>query len=184
MYRRTAVMIVLLGAALQNVAADQKKVAAAVRAASPVIPLAPVSIHNVAVNPSTISFTATDPDLGNFSGSSPATVTWQTNGGVNSHPWTLGVAASTPNFSSCATVPLSAIKVSCSNVTGGNTPGTCAAPIQLSTALTTIASGKGDTGVNSPYSVTINFTLADSWRYIAEQSPPCTLNVTYTINAQ
>lgn len=180
MYRRTAVMIVLLGGALQNVAAASKKVAAAVRADSPRLPLAPSAISNAGVWPATISFTATDPDLGSFSGNSGATVFWTTNNGNTSNTWTLGVAASTASFSSCATVPASAITVSCNP---GATNGQCGASFKLTTTAQQIASGKEAAGNGALYWVGINFTLADSWRFVAEQSPACTLDITYTINA-
>jgi hypothetical protein len=32
------------------------------------------------------------------------------------------------------------------------------------------------------YSVSINYTLAESWRYVADSS--CTITLTYSVNAQ
>jgi hypothetical protein len=29
------------------------------------------------------------------------------------------------------------------------------------------------------YAVTLSFTLADNWKYIAETSPPCSLSLSY-----
>ena len=181
MFRMPAAILLLFAAAAQNQAAAQKKSVTPIRMTTPDAPLAPISINNAVAAPSTISFTATDPDLGNFAGSSPATVSWTTNGGNILRTWTLSVAASTANFASCSTVPASAVRVSCSSVSGG-TNGLCGSAFQLSTTSRQIASGLEATAGGSPYSVIITFTLADSWRFVAEQSPPCTLSLSYTIN--
>jgi hypothetical protein len=179
MFRMPAAILLLLGAVAQNHAAAQKRSVIPIRMRAPVAPRA--TIHNAAAAPATISFTATDPDLGSFLGSSPATLSWATPDGNRQNPWTLKVAASTPSFTSCSTVPASAVRVSCSSVSSG-TNGQCGPAFQLSTALNQIASGLQGNG-NESYSVTITFTLADSWRYVAEQSPPCTISLSYTIDA-
>jgi hypothetical protein len=44
-----------------------------------------------------------------------------------------------------------------------------------------VASGKEDNATNAPYTVTLNFTLTDSWSYIA--NPSCSLTLTYTLTA-
>ena len=44
-----------------------------------------------------------------------------------------------------------------------------------------IAAGAEGDGTNS-YTVTTNFTLAESWRYVANSS--CTITLTYSVNAQ
>jgi hypothetical protein len=77
-------------------------------------------------------------------------------------------------------VPVSAVKVTCANVTGGSF-GTCAAGVTLSTTGQNVAGGLESTANNAPYSVTLNFTLADSWSYIANSS--CSISLTYTVTA-
>src|SRR6266404_6131253 len=139
-------------------------------------PLATVS--SLAVSPASITFVATDPDLITVTG--PATtVTWQAAGGSGSNTWTLKVAASASTFAGCATVPVSAVTVSCTSATvdaGGGT-GTCGGAVALSTTSTQIASGKEGGGTRN-YTVTLGSTLADTWKYIATQTPSCTLTLT------
>ncbi len=195
MFRIPAAMLALLGvmtqnaivaqnhAVAQNLGAAPRKTAIAIRMDAPALPLPLASINSASVTPSTISFTATDPDLGSFSGSSPATVSWNTNAGNSHSTWTLSVASSAANFTSCSTVPASAVRVSCGSVSGG-TSGQCGAGFQLGATSRQIASGiEGNGNGNQSYAVTITFTLADSWRYVAEQSPLCTLTLSYTIDA-
>lgn len=45
-----------------------------------------------------------------------------------------------------------------------------------------IASGNEGTGNAVPYLATVNFTLQDSWRYIATNTA-CTVNLSYQIIA-
>lgn len=144
-------------------------------------PLATVS--NLAVSPTSMTFVATDPDLVTVTG--PATtVTWQVAGGTGSATWTLKVAASASTFAGCATVPASAVTVSCTSATvgGGGGNGTCGGAVALSTTPTQIASGKEGGGTRD-YTVTLGSTLADKWKYIATQTPSCTLTLTYTVTA-
>ena len=147
------------------------------RAAARLRPLATVS--NLAVSPTSITFTATDPDLGTVVG--PATtVTWHATNQDNGKTWTLKVAASASTFAGCATVPASAVTVKCSSasVTAGGT-GICGGAVGLSTSSQQLASGhEGNSDAN--YTVNLSFTLADSWKYIATQTPSCTLTLTYT----
>lgn len=148
-------------------------------------PLAPgplASVASVTASPGTISFTATDPDLGSVSGSSASTVSWTTSSGSSSNTWTLQVQGSAATFGNCPTVPASAVTVTCTSVTGGSS-GACNASFPLSTTGQQVAAGQESSGTNKAYSVTINFTLADSWAYIAKTSPACTLTLTYTVNA-
>jgi hypothetical protein len=93
--------------------------------------------------------------------------------------WTLTVSAAGASFSSCATVPASAVTVTCGSVTGGHT-GACSTAATLSTTATKVAGGNEATGMAS-YSVNLSFTLADNWKYIASSS--CSLSVSYTITA-
>jgi hypothetical protein len=53
----------------------------------------------------------------------------------------------------------------------------------LSTASQQVATGKESASASAPYSVSMNFTLADSWAYIAKTSPACTQTLTYTVTA-
>jgi hypothetical protein len=170
-------LLVMLAAASQGFA--QKK--ASVVVPNRILPMAgPTTMSAVTASPGTISFTATDPDLGSVSGSSAATVSWTTSSGTAANTWNLKVNAVAASFTGCATVPRSAVTVTCGGVTGGSA-GTCGGGFTLTGAGQQIASGKESTGNNAPYSVTLNFTLADSWSYIAKSS--CTLTVTYTVTA-
>jgi hypothetical protein len=51
----------------------------------------------------------------------------------------------------------------------------------LSGAGQQVASGKEAAGAGKAYSVTLNFSLTDSWSYIAGSS--CTLSLSYTVTA-
>src|SRR5579859_3319645 len=75
------------------------------------LPMAVTSMSAVSASPGTISFTATDPDLGSVSGSSAATVSWTTTGGSAASTWNLKVHAAAASFTGCATVPRSAVTV-------------------------------------------------------------------------
>jgi hypothetical protein len=140
------------------------------------------SLGTVSATPSTISFSAGDPDLGSVSGSSASTVSWTTSSGSSSSSWTLKVQASATSFTNCSTVPVSAVTATCSSVSGGSS-GACKSAITLSTTSQEVATGKESTSSNAPYSVSLSFTLANSWSYIAQQSPSCTLTLTYTVSA-
>jgi hypothetical protein len=141
----------------------------------------PVSADSftVSVSPATISFTATNPNSAPVdSGSSTATVSWE-NLDFAQGAWSLTVQAPSSAFSSCPTVPVSAVTVSCASVSAtiGGT-GTCSPPFALSTAAQTVASGN-QAILTFSYTVTLNFTLADNWKYIAETSPSCSLLLSY-----
>lgn len=168
----------MLGASMQTLPAQQK--GHVVVQANRILPLAATSMSAVSAAPGTISFTATDPDLGSVAGNSVATVSWTTSNGSAANTWNLKLHANPASFTGCATVPRSAITVTCGGVTGG-TAGACGGPLTLTGAGQQIASGKESTSNNAPYSVTLSFNLADSWSYIAKSS--CTLTVTYTVTA-
>lgn len=170
--------LVMFACTLQ-LAPGQQKSKPIVPAANKLLPQATM-LTAVTASPSTITFTATDPDLGGVGGSSAATVGWSLSGGSSSSTWNLSVQASSATFASCSTVPTSAVTVACTGVSGG-TGGTCAAAVPLSTNPQQVASGYEHNGsASKPYSVTLNFTLTDSWSYIANS---CTLTLTYTVNA-
>lgn len=139
------------------------------------------TISSVSAAPETVSFQAANPAQGGVSGSSPGSLSWFVSSGSVLKNWTLSVQASSSNFSNCPTIPASAIQVSCGAATaGGGGTGACSSSFPLSTNPVQIAGGLQGNGTN-PYSVSIHFTLAESWRYIANSS--CTLSVTYFVNA-
>lgn len=134
----------------------------------------------ITVSPATVTFTATNPGtVPVVAANATTTVTWQIlSGGKN---WTLRVKAGSPSFANCPTIPISAVTVSCASAkvasVGGS--GSCAGPFRLGTGQSQVAAGaEGMLAFN--YTVTINFTLADSWKYIAETNPACSLALTYT----
>jgi hypothetical protein len=145
--------------------------------------LAATQIHNQTVSPVTITFLGNDPDSPTLT--VPVTVTFRTTAGANNKTWQLDLqATSGANMASCpSTIPVSKVQVSCTStsVTNGGT-GVCGAPFNLSTGLQTIASGFEGTGNATPYTVVINFTFNDSWRYIATNTS-CTVSLNYQITA-
>jgi hypothetical protein len=50
--------------------------------------------------------------------------------------------------------------------------------VTLSTSSQTVANGTEASG-QTLYTVNLTFTLTDSWKYIAELSPQCSLSLTY-----
>jgi len=138
-----------------------------------------VNVTQVSVSPASLSFTAANPDSSPLvAGSSSAVVTWKTTGGSVTSPWTLRIS-SPDTFSSCATVPASAVTVSCASITGGS-GATCGGASTLSSSAVQIANGLQSNG-STTYSVSLTFTLQDSWKYIA--SSLCALTVSYTVTA-
>ena len=175
-------IVLMYGARLAYGVDGQPRRARAVAITPPFV--AAGAVGTITASPSTITFTATDPDLGSVSGSSPATVSWTVSGGNNNNNWTLTVQAVGTSFSGCGTVPASAVTVACSSATvsGGSGTGVCSGAFQLSTVPQQAAGGNEGNGSRS-YTATLNYTLVDSWRRVAALSPPCTLTLTYTVNA-
>jgi len=140
------------------------------------------TIGSLMATPSSVNFPATNPNLGVISASSPTSVNWIVQDVSLGQAWTLSVQAGAGAFSGCSTVPISAVRVSCAsaNVSGGFGTGACRGPFTLSTTPQQVAGGSQGLGINS-YSVTINYTLDESWRYIPNLS--CSLSLTYTVNA-
>ena len=149
---------------------------------------AAVTINSMSASPGSISFSATDPDLGAVTGSAAATITFGLFFGTTTNTWTVNVSAATSTFTggTCTTIPASAITVKCTSVgvTGAGTLGTgaCTASSTLSTTGKTVASGR-EGSLFSTFTVTLNLTLSDSWQYIAATSPTCPLSITYSLNA-
>jgi hypothetical protein len=139
------------------------------------------AVTNMTATPATISFQATDPDSPSVSGSSPGSVTWKATGIIPAS-WSLTVQAPAATFPGCPTVPVSAVRVTCTGVTvtgGGN--GSCSGPVSLSTSAQNLAAGTEGL-LNTTYTVNVTFTLTDSWKYIAQLSPQCSLSISYTAN--
>jgi len=138
----------------------------------------------VTATPATISFAATNPDAPAVAGNATASITWQSTGQAHL-PWNLSIQSDGVNFLNCPLIPVSAIAVSCSRaaVTGGGGSGVCSATAPISASPRVVASGEQSVS-NASYQVNLNFTLSDSWKYIAQLSPSCTLSLTYTVNFQ
>jgi hypothetical protein len=140
------------------------------------------TLGSLSASPGTISFQASNPELGLVSGSSPGSLAWIVLSGSHAQNWSVSVQAGSSSFVGCATIPISAIRVTCSvaTVSGGAGTGACSSSFPLSTTPQQVAGGSEGTGTNS-YSVSMNFTLAESWRYVANSA--CTITITYTVNA-
>lgn len=140
------------------------------------------TVGSLAATPGTISFQASNPDSGMVSGSAPGSLGWLVLSGSHLQNWTLSLQAGSNTFAGCPTVPVSAVRATCAtaSVSGGLGTGSCGGPFPLSTTPQQIAGGAEGDGTNS-YSVSINFTLAESWRYVA--NPSCTITLTYSVNA-
>jgi hypothetical protein len=57
-------------------------------------------------------------------------------------------------------------------------------PTALSASKLTVASGTVPGAGYTSFWVTLTYTLTDKWKYIAQTSPQCTLDITYlaTVN--
>lgn len=145
--------------------------------------VAPAATFTLNVSPATISFTATNPDSSPVdAGSSAATVSWQ-NLDFSQGSWNLTVQALSPGFTNCPTVPISAVTVSCASASatiGGSA--SCSAPFTLSTSPQVVAGGN-QALLTYSYSISLNFSLNDNWKYIAETSPSCSLSLSYVATA-
>lgn len=144
--------------------------------------LSMATIGSLSASPGTISFQASNPDAGIVSGSAPGNLTWMLLAGSQLQNWTLSVQSGSSTFVGCPTIPISAVRVNCSSATvsGGGGAGGCSGSFPLSTTPQQIAGGTQGDGTNS-YSVLMNFTLDESWRYIADST--CTLTLTYSVSA-
>ena len=134
-------------------------------------------------SPSTVTFTASDPDLSPISG--PAvTLTWTGSGGTAAKTWTLSVQSTASTLTNCPRTPASAVTVRCASGTVTGTGGTvaCGGTVPLSTTSTQIASGNQGQGVQN-YTVHLTMTFADSWQYAPSQNA-CAANLTYFLSMQ
>ena len=140
------------------------------------------TLASLSATPGTISFQASNPGLTTVSGSSPGSFTWMLMSGSHLQNWSLSLQSSSSSFVGCPTIPISAVRVSCGTAMAGGigASGTCSGSFLLSTTSQQIAAGAEGDGSNT-YSVSINFTLAESWRYVANSA--CTITITYSVNA-
>ena len=158
------------------------------RKARPAVNPKPMASGNFTLNasPATITFTTTsNPNTTPaVAGSATASLTWTAFSIFDNNNWTLTVQASGATFANCPWVPVSAVTVTCSSasVSGLGGSASCSGAFPLSTAAQQVAGGVVGALFSYSYSVTINFTLADSWKYIAEQSPACSLTLNYLAN--
>jgi len=130
--------------------------------------------------PSPITFAATDPDSPTVSGSATTTVSWGVTNTAND-PWKLQVAANSATFSNCATaIPVSAVTIACTAGFDGGGTVSCTGATTLSTSNVTMASGTVPGAGFTNFWVTLTYTLTDNWKYIAQTSSSCTLDITYT----
>ncbi len=134
---------------------------------------------SLTITPATISFTGTNPTSAPVvAGSAAASVTWS-NSNPSAGNWNLTVLSSSPTFTNCPSIPLSAVTVSCtSSAVTPNGSATCSAPFALSTSAQQVVGGH-QSAATSNYAVNLTFTLADSWKYIAETNPSCSLSLSY-----
>ncbi len=178
MKQALSILLVLAGLST-TAAADQIRGG---RCTLPALGMALGTISALNATPSTISFSATNPVGGAVSGSSAAAINWNVVGGSHLLTWGISVHATATSFSGCPTIPVTAITASCASATvgGGSGTGSCGGSFTLSTVATQLAGGLEGDGTQS-YSVLVQYTLAESWRYVA--NPSCTLTLTYTVNA-
>jgi len=142
------------------------------------------TVSFLSASPASLSFQATNPDAGAVPAASPASLAFTISSGSHLNTWALSVQAGAGNFDGCPTVPVAAVQVSCGTASVGGAGGTasCRGSFPLSTSPQQVAGGmQADNGPNS-YAVSINFTLAESWRYVA--NPSCSTTLTYSVNAQ
>ncbi len=140
-----------------------------------------IGISSYTVSPASVTFAAANPTTTpSVSGSSTVTLSFSLTGGKTSRTWDIQLKSTTATFAGCTTVPLSAITATCGSVTGG-TGGTCAGGFAVSTTNTLVASGN-EANATSSYSVTLNFNLADDWKYLPATCTAQTFSYLLTAN--
>jgi len=146
---------------------------------------AATTITRLTISPSTITFSSSNPNVTPRNGNSTATIQWNMQGNATAL-FSLTVQAASSSMSGCAAVPVSAIEVQCTAFTTGanGASGSCnSGRFALSTSPQTIASGaKQGNGQSGNTAATVSFTFTDAWKYPASSS--CSLQLTYTVNAQ
>lgn len=151
-------------------------------AAASLLPAAS-TITGPTVTPSSVSISSPDPDSSNTGAT--ATVKWGMAGNVKG-TWSVALQAISSTLTNCPAIPASAVTVQCTSFTpGAGVQGSCTSgSFTLSTASQTIASGpgEGNGGAGSQSVINLSFSFTDNWKYIA--SPSCSVQLTYTVNAQ
>ncbi len=130
----------------------------------------------VSASPGQIVFQASDPD--SPPAAVPATLNWTTDS-KNKRWWSVTAQASPST--GCPTVPVSAVTVSCSSIVIDGVTYACNASFPLGGAPQYLGQMRQVKGRDVAYSVNLLFTLADSWKYIAQTDTPCSTSVTYTV---
>jgi hypothetical protein len=141
-------------------------------------------VSSLSLLPGTLSFAATDPDGAGATTVSVSAVIGMS-GGSSSRNWTLSVSAAAPLFAGCASVPASALRITACTVTppnGGGSGSCSAATLPLSPSPQQIAGGKQGNGTKT-FQVNFDVGFTDSWGYVAQQAPPCTINLIYAVDA-
>jgi hypothetical protein len=149
-----------------------------------------INVTSLTATPGTITFNANTPGS-NIAGNPPsAIVTFSITSSSHSN-WTLSAGSTASTFTSCPTVPASAVQVECTaaSVSPGGAGANASCAVTGFTALPStlpglqVASGKEPMdGSTKNYTITLAYQLADSWKYVANAM--CPLTVTYTANAQ
>jgi hypothetical protein len=141
----------------------------------------------LSATPATISFAANTPGS-NIAGSAAARITFSMDSG-SGLAWTLKVGTAATKFTGCTTVPTSAVSVRCASATttGGASGATAACGAVAFTTLPSsipglqVANGQEpSSGSGIPFTINLNYQLADSWQFVANT---CPLTVTYTVTA-
>jgi hypothetical protein len=135
------------------------------------------------VTPTSLSFTAADPDAGGVPAAS-STAQWRTRLASPARTWTLSVQALSPTLQNCSNIPVSALRLTCTSAFINDPKGSAACvagAVPLSTTPRALASGQQGTG-NDTTTITFSAFFTDSWKYSAAQAPACTVNLTYTID--
>jgi len=141
------------------------------------------NVSSLTVTPTTLNFTAIDPDTGGPAAQSTTAVTRISGSWFGA--WYLYVQSETPTLTNCGSIPASALVVRCqtASINGWLSNASCnSSSIPVSTTQATMASG--NVGILSS-AITVNFqvSFADSWRYRAALAPACTVSLRYTVNA-
>jgi hypothetical protein len=135
---------------------------------------------SVTVAPATVTFNATNPTSAPaVAGSGLTTVTFPDPNSTAGN-WSLSVNALAASFTNCGSVPVSAVQVICATAAATHAgTGTCKGSFALSTSPQTVATGTVTNNSGSVSTITLNFTLADSWKYIASTASSCSLSLIY-----
>lgn len=141
------------------------------------------TISSFTVSPAGATFAASlDPDATVSPVSS--TAQWYLRMGAVVQSWTLQVNANSATVLNCPKVPLSAFRITCVSVTApflGN--GACTSgSLPVSTTSQTLASGS-QILLGGTYTVTLQISFTDSWRYPAALASGCSLSLSYVADA-